>query len=587
MNRLNELEEIKNKIDIVEYIGAYVQLKQAGRNFKGNCPFHNEKTPSFIVSPEKQIWHCFGCNEGGDIFGFVMRVEGISFADALAELAEKTGVKIQKKSGLPKEATDKFYEINELACKYYEKELFRPENPKPLEYIKSRGLEEKTIREFRLGFAPAQGEVMVKELTQLGYNYDELYKAGIAADKNGRKIDQFRNRITFPITNTSGKVVGFSARVLDDALPKYINTPETAIYHKSNILFGFDKAKEAIRKQNHAIIVEGNMDMIFSFQGGVKNVVAASGTALTEQQLDLIKRFTKNIKLSFDIDTAGTTATRRAIDLAVEKGFNIKIITIPEGKDPADLVKSDPVKWVGACKNAKYMVDYLFDSTFEKYDIKNILDKKQAVRELLAVIKKIPDPVEKEHYLKLLGNIVEVSASALNESLTKIKTSKPISVQENEKEASQKINKKNFDNEEYVLALLLVLPQFADFFFGKLGAEEFNNEKISGIIQELKDLFVKKGEINIRSWLKKLVGEKANYINSLILYIEDLFQKSSEEEMGDEIINTVIRFKKRIIEKEKTKISRELKVSEGLGDRKKSQKLLKELQLLIEEEKNL
>ena len=583
---MNESEEIRNKIDLVEYIGSYVQLKQAGRNFKGNCPFHNEKTPSFIVSSEKQIWHCFGCNEGGDIFGFVMRMEGISFVEALNELAEKTGVKIQKRSGAPKEPTDKLYEINELTCKYYENELFRPENPKPLAYLTSRGLEEKTIKDFRLGFAPAQGEIIVKELTNLGFTFDELHKAGVATDKGDRTIDQFRNRITFPIMNTTGKVVGFSARVLDDSLPKYINTPETPIYHKSNILFGFDKAKESVRKQNHAIIVEGNMDVIFSYQGGVKNVVAASGTALTEQQLDLIKRFTTNIKLAFDIDSAGAMATRRATDLALEKSFNIKIIDIPEGKDPADLVKSDPAKWIKACKNAKYVVDYIFDSTFNKYDIKNILDKKQAVRELLAVIKKIPDPVEKEHYLKLLGNIVEVSASALNESLTKIKMNKPTKRQDKDFKGEQAI-KQTISNEEYVLALFLVLPQFADYFFGKIRSEDFEDKKLAGIIQNISDIYAKKGEFDQKKWIKKLEEGENIYINSLILYIEDLSQNLNEESMGNEILSAVIRLKKRNIDKKKNEKRREIKVSENMGDKKEYKKLLAEFQLLVEKEKDL
>lgn len=583
---MNELEEIKNKVDIVEYIGKYVPLKQAGRNFKGCCPFHNEKTPSFMVSPEKQIYHCFGCGKGGDVFTFTEEIEGVDFATALKELAEKAGVKLPERSRAPKEPTDKLFDINEQACNLYVKELGKPENKKVLRYLLDRGMTAETIDTFRLGFAPQAGDLVVKELSAIGYDKADLLKSGIAKERNGRLVDQFFNRITFPIMNAGGRVVGFTARVLDNSIPKYVNTPETPIYHKSQVLFGFDKAKEQIRKQDHVIVVEGQMDAIFSYQAGVKNVVASSGTALAETQLDLIKRFTKNIKMAFDIDLAGQNATKRAIELAWERDFNIKVITVPEGKDPADLVKSDPKKWVESCRKAKYVVDYIFDSTFEKYNIKNILDKKQATKELLVTIKKIPDPVEREHYLNLLATRVSVSVAALEAALAKVKNvaskeKKATEIQEGEKKRT------SLSREEYALSMLLLSPQYTEFFFNKLETNDFKQEAIKHIAQHVLDYVNKNEELDVSRWLKTLSPEDKKIVNRLQLIVEDEFARASEEIINEEVFNAVMRLKREVIESEKKKLSEEMAVAERNNDKAGLLELMQKLHILIEKERNI
>ncbi len=584
---MNELEEIKNKIDIVEYVGKYVQLKQSGRNFKGLCPFHSEKTPSFMVSPEKQIWHCFGCNEGGDVISFVEKIECLSFSEAVKELAGQAGVTLSQNFSQRKEPTDKFFNINEQACTIYEQKLQTTEGKKALDYLKKRGLTDKTIKEFRLGFSPYQGEVVVKELTSLGYTREDLVKAGVATDKNGKKIDQFRNRLMFPITNVQGKVIGFSARVLEDSLPKYINTPETPIYHKSNILFGFDKAKEQTRKQDHIILVEGNMDVIFSYQAGVKNVAAASGTALTEAQLDLIKRFTKNIKLSFDVDMAGQNATRRAIELAWERGFNIKVIEVPEGKDPADLVKADPKKWINACRKAKYVVDYIFDSTFDKYDITNILDKKRATKELLETISRLPDPVEKEHYLQILASRVDVSLQALQDALRKSRKTVLAKNTRNSAESAGKTKKEYRSLDEHVFSLILLAPHFAEFFFNKLTPADFSEDKLLGFARELRSMLESDGEIDLTKWQKTLKAEDKKYIDKLILAIEDEFAEATEDIIGEEIFNSVLRLRHQNFTKAKKSMSQRVNEAERAGDKEKLAGLMKEFQELVERERNV
>jgi DNA primase len=582
---MNELEEIKNKTDIVEYVGKYVQLKQSGRNFKGLCPFHSEKTPSFMVSPDKQIWHCFGCNEGGDVIAFVEKMDALSFPEAVRELAQRTGVKLSQNFNENKEPTEKLFEINEAACRFYEEKLNFEQGKTTYTYLEKRGLSTKTIKEFRLGYSPAQGEVLIKELVSLGYKKEELVKAGVAGSKNGRVYDQFRNRLMFPIMNAQGKVIGFSARVLDNSLPKYINTPETPIYHKSNILFGFDKAKEQIRKQDHIILVEGNMDVIFSYQAGVKNIAAASGTALTEAQLNLIKRYTKNIKMSFDVDLAGQNATKRAIEMAQGLGFNIKIIEIPTGKDPADLVKADPSKWVNACKNAKYVVDYIFEGTFKKYNIINILDKKRATSELLEVISRLPDPVEKEHYLQILAGKVGVSLQALQDALRKAKGQKTKTQSPEKPKIENKPKQSNL--EEHIMSLLFAKPLFADFVFNKLKASDFSDPRLSRLAEELRIENEKEDDIDLKKWRGNQTDIDQEYIDTLVMKVEDEFVDAPDDLLGEEIFNSVLRLHQNNIEKAKKVLRNEIDKAEKDNDKTRLNNLMSELAKLIERERNI
>lgn len=582
---MNDLEEIKNRLDIVEYVGKYVPLKQAGRNFKGCCPFHTEKTPSFIVSPEKQIWHCFGCNEGGDIISFAEKMEGMDFADALRMLADRAGVVLPEKIHTKnKSENDKYFEINEQACTYYQKELTESVGGKQVHaYLKSRGFTDETIKLFRFGYSPAKGDTLVKHFNLKGFHNVDLVKAGIATNKNGRVLDMFRNRLMIPIANNQGKVVAFTARVLDNSLPKYINTPESPIYHKSDVLYGFDKAKEFARKQDHLILVEGNMDVVASFQAGVKNIAAVSGTALTDNQLNLIKRFTKNIKISFDVDAAGINAAKRAIEIAGEKGFNLKVITVPEGKDPADLVQNDPKKWILACKKAKYVVDYIFDSTFQKYNINNILEKKQATRELLVVIKKLNDPVEKEHYINLLSQRVGVSVQALTDALNRTKNdTKKVT------EKSEPVKKAKRETlEEHTVGLLLIAPQYAAFFFNKLGLSDFEDQKLRQVVESIHDFYETKGSLEIKLWEKTLKPELKDTVNKLILRTENEFPETEEEDIGEELFNASLRLKKETLAKEKAAVNVKIKEAENSGDKENLLKYMTDFQTLLEVERNI
>ena len=423
----SQTDEIKSKLSVEEVISGYLQLQKAGRNMKANCPFHNEKSPSFMVSPERQMWHCFGCGEGGDIFTFVMKIEGLEFRDALKLLAEKAGVELKSsgyKSG-DSGRKKRILEIVEISRKFYEECLKIKTGKKAFQYLSERGLSKNTIEKFQLGYAPDSWDLLSKFLKKKGYQENEIFSAGMTVKKDsGGYYDRFRGRIMFPINNVSEQTVGFSSRVMpgeDESQAKYINTPETVLYNKSQILYGLDKAKLAIRKNDLAILVEGNMDVIASFQAEVENVVAASGTALTNEQIRIIKRYTDNVAFSFDLDSAGIKAANRGIEIALAEGMNVQVITVPEGKDPADCVKSNPALWKKTVKNPKPIMEFYFDSVFTKYDATKIEDKKKIAAELLNIISKISNKIEQSHYLQMLAEKLKVDEKVLVETLESAK----------------------------------------------------------------------------------------------------------------------------------------------------------------------
>ncbi len=403
---IDPINEIKQRLDIVDVISGYIKLTKVGANYKALCPFHNEKTPSFIVSPSKQIWHCFGsCSEGGDIFKFVTKIEGLEFSDALRLLADKAGVVLTKQDPRLKTERAKLYEFNERAADYFERCLAAAKEP--LKYLKKRGLAKKTIKAFRLGYAP------------------EKTKA----------LRQFKNRIIFPICDLNSQVAGFTARILPARIatrsvaggPKYINSPDSLIYKKSLILFGLDKAKEAIRKKNLCILVEGNMDVIMSHQAGIKNAVASSGSALGLDQLKIIKRYTNNLALAFDSDSAGEKATKRTIDLAIEQEMNVRIIILKK-KDPADLIKGQgKLVWQKAIKKAKPIMKYYFDDAFAKFNpvgaghVLPVEGKKEIAKILLPIIKRIPNRIEQAHWLQKLAQKLRINEKTLLEVMLKSK----------------------------------------------------------------------------------------------------------------------------------------------------------------------
>jgi DNA primase len=416
------LQAIKDRLNIVDVISGYLQLKKAGVNFKTPCPFHSEKSASFIVSPQKQIWHCFGCGEGGDVFSFIKRIENLEFKDALKILADKAGVKLSSYRPENKQVQDEkelLLRINDFTSRFYHQVLLKETLGKNAsEYLKKRGLSLETIKKWQIGFAPNEFHILEKALLVKKVSFENMVKAGVCAkNERGQIYDRFRGRITFPIFNYLGEVVGFSARILpeldDGKMGKYINSPETVVYKKSEILFGLNFAKDTIRKKDEVVVVEGQMDCIAAHQSGFFNTVASSGTALTQLQLNLVGRLTKNLKFCFDSDTAGQNASRKAGELSLANGFRIKIIELKAVKDPDELLKKSPGLWEKAVKEAVWFLDHYISLAENSFSKDAVEQKHYLTSQVIPLLGFIKDPLEQDHYVKRLVNKFGISEKVI------------------------------------------------------------------------------------------------------------------------------------------------------------------------------
>ncbi len=408
-------EEIKSRLAIEDVVGQYIELKRAGRNLKGRSPWGVDKTPSFMVSPEKGIWHDFSANKGGDIFTFVMEVEGISFREALEKLAAQAGVTLEKYSGGDAKVSQKKARAREalaLACKYYQICLTKSKNVCEYVFYK-RNLNRNTVTEFKIGYSPQGGKVLKGVLMKRGFTEDELEAAGLLNRFSG---DMFRGRMMVPFIDTSGNVIGFTARVLDKGEPKYLNTQDTLLFNKSRFIFGLYQAKEAIRRSGYVVIVEGNMDVISSHQAGVKEAVATSGTAMTEQHLKILSNLTSDIRLAFDGDAAGVKATERAIMLAGDLGIDLSVISNYHGaKDPDELIQKDPNLWKEAVEERIPAVDWLLNKYEENLDLRLAPDKRKYSDVALKLLGYVKDEVERASYEEKIAKKLGVEVAVLRE----------------------------------------------------------------------------------------------------------------------------------------------------------------------------
>ncbi|MDA1338412.1 MAG: DNA primase [bacterium] len=444
---MDEVAEIKNRLNIVDVIMPYVTLKKTGKSYKGNCPFHSEKSPSFIVTPELGIYKCFGCGEAGDIFNFVEKKEGIEFAEALHMLADKAGVKLTQKHG---ENTKPIFEANKLAEKFYRYCLLKTtEGKKALEYLtKTRQLSTKTIEEFGIGYSPNSWDQTYKTLTNKGIKITDLEQAGLVIKKDNGYYDRFRGRVMFPFYDITGRVIGFSARTLNkDDGAKYINTPETKIFTKGQTLYGLFTNKKGIRDNDKALIVEGQMDVISTNKAGFNFAVAPGGTALTKEQLLLIKRFTNNIVLSFDSDTAGINALKKSITLAEGLDINIKVLNLENYHDPDDAIKSSIKKFETMIDTSTDAYNYLINS-YLKENIDSPTKRKQTAKEVTEIISTISDPINRDYYLTQLSEVLGVTKS--NIRLTRSTQNNP---------TPKQIEVKG-TNEEVIISILINYPNF-------------------------------------------------------------------------------------------------------------------------------
>jgi DNA primase len=420
---MDAVEEVKSRLNIEDVIGQYVQLKRAGRNFKGLSPFTSEKTASFIVSPEKQIWHDFSSGKGGNLFSFVMELEGLDFKGALELLARQAGVDLDKfkgRSGGNAKLKQRLIELNDLAARFYQTHLSRSKST--LDYVlKQRRFNKTTVLQFRLGYSPNNGTALYDFLSKKGFSDQEIQRAGLVTKRYSKPVDMFRGRLMVPLMDPQGQVVGFTARLLEDEpnSPKYINTPQTLLYDKSRHVFGLNLAKENIRREGFAVTVEGNLDVIASHQIGVSNVVATAGTALTEQHLKTIGRFASDIRLAFDADKAGLAATERAIPIASRVGVSLSIVTLDDAKDPDELIQKNPKAWEKVISKPQYALDWLIDRYQAQLDLSSGQGKRAFSDALLPTLRGLSDPVEQDHYFVEIAKLLDVSPSALREKLQK------------------------------------------------------------------------------------------------------------------------------------------------------------------------
>ena len=517
---MSAIDEIKQRLDIVEIIGQYVTLTKSGRNFRALCPFHNEKTPSFFVFPDRQSWHCFGaCSTGGDAFAFIMKKENMDFSEALRRLADKVGVTLpsSREFDTQKEARERFYQVNDIAARYYHSLLTTSAaGEKAKAYLKSRGLTTASIDEFRLGYALDSWDALKTQLKDRGFSENELVEAGLlSSGETGRTYDRWRDRLMFPIMDERGRVTGFGARVLDPAAegPKYINTPQTPVFDKSSTLYGLHLAAPGIRQQNAAIIVEGYMDVIVAHQYGFSNVVASMGTSITDKQVNILKKMSHNVVMALDSDSAGSEAMQRCVDHENTLEAEIKVVILPEGKDPDDVIKADADTWRKLLADARPVIDYIFDIAITGLDLSRVSDRTKTRDRLYPIVDNVKDAVRRAYYLQKLAGMVGVTDASLEASMRRKMAVRGKSVRLAETDTPGPGQDSIFRSriEEYCLTLLIQRPELRE--QGKtLPPEYFENSENREIYQawyESEDssfgILKQKVDISIQEHLQRLV----------------------------------------------------------------------------------
>lgn len=551
----NPIEEIKKKVDIVDFIGSFIPLKKAGRNFKALCPFHQEKTPSFIISPERQIWRCFGaCQEGGDIFKFLIKWENITFYEALKDLAEKAGVKLKKIDFEDKawQRREKLFTINSLAAEFYHYLLKSHEiGHKALDYLKGRKINQKIVDAFSLGYAPSSWDSILKFLSKKGYDLEDIHQAGLLVKSDrGGFYDRFRKRLIFPLKDARGNVLGFSGRLLgQEEEAKYINTPETPVYHKRETLFGINLTKDAIKKKNQAVLVEGEFDLISLFQAGIDNVIATKGSAVTKDQLMLIKRFTDRIVLSLDVDQAGAETTKRAIVEAENLDFDIGVVTFDFGKDPDEAIKADPVKFKKLVKKPIPIYDFIIDLALKEYEGKDAYGKKNIGDEVVPFLININNPIVKSYYIKRLAKILEVeekSVEMLMRREAKKKKSRRKFLPEIKREA--KIGRYEM-LQKYVLSLIFQSnkpQQLLNKVDKIVDREDFSQTAYGKLFEDFLSFGKKKSQLNIKKFVSLLPKELVPAFDEAFLFDIEIFGEEIKEKSLDK---TLWEFKKLALKK--------------------------------------
>lgn len=571
-------EEVRSRLNIEDVVGEYVVLKRAGRSWKGLSPFSGEKTPSFFVSPDKQIWHDFSSNKGGDVFSFVMEVEGLDFRGALELLARKAGVDLSmyesKGSQDLSRRKSRMLKALDLAATFYQRMMLADKIS--LEYVsRERGLDRQVVHDFKIGYAPGNGDALTKFLLSKGYSRDEIKDAGLIGS---RGTDMFRNRMTVGLADASGQTIGFTARLIDkDAVgPKYINTPQTLVYDKGRHVFGLHLAKEAIRTADFAVVVEGNMDVISSHQVGVKQVVATAGTALTEAHLKALSRLTHNIRLSFDGDKAGIAATERAIPIAQAVGVELSVISYTEAKDPDELIKKDPQLWEQAIARPQPALEWLIDQYAARVDVSSAAGKRELTNSAFAVLAKVSDPIEREHYIKHIASKTDISEEALGDRLEQfdrpqVARLKPMKVEVDRTRDDQVA-------QDYALALLAIDRSVLDV-MKKLNSSELDGEDRRKLFDYLLEHPAGVGE-----QVPEVLKDIETYVKIVLFKAEARYEDLDGQDRLVEAVKLVRQIKEQKIKQNKLQLTHALRDAETRHDEQETTRLRNELYELIKEE---
>ncbi|MDO8461093.1 MAG: DNA primase [bacterium] len=578
---MDQVAQIREKIDIVSLISEYIPLKKMGRNFKATCPFHSEKTPSFVVSPERQIWHCFGgCSKGGDCYTFLMEYEKMEFVEALRILAKRTGIELEGLGKWDSGITSKkenIYMLNNLSCEFYHYVLTKHNaGKKALEYLtKKREIDSRVIETFKLGFSPSFGNALCGYLeNKKGYKRSDILEAGLATERGGRLTDFFSNRIMFPLFDHRNNIVGFSGRVMSDdssSLSKYVNTRETLVYHKGSHFFGIHTALPEIKKTGKAIVMEGEFDVISSFQNGIRNAIAVKGTALTDNQAILLSRFSKKVSLCFDDDAPGQEAIKRSVPALEKKHLTTFVVVIPKGKDPDDAIKEDAVMFKKAVERDVGVYDFLISKSLESIDKKTAEGKKRITEEILPMLSQIENEVVKEHYLKRLSIELETSFESIVRQIEKIAQKEPLKAkigQEERKRERQEVL------EEYLLALILQCKshkQALEIVKDLLIEFQFTTPSYNKLFNNFYNYFTTTSLFDRERFISSLPKELINAFDTCYLFPLTLFE--DDLEYLQEIRKTAKELQIIYLRSQMTRIGEEMKNKEKLATEEEMQKL--------------
>lgn len=570
-------EEVRSRLNIEDVVGEYVQLKRAGRNFKGLSPFSGEKTPSFYVSPEKNIWHDFSSNKGGDIFSFVMEVEGLDFRGALELLARKAGIELSDYDSKGNQEFAKLkrrlLEAHQWAARYYQQTLLK--NDSALEYVfKKRGLSKEIVQTFQIGYAPDSGDALVQFLTKKGFTKQELAVGGLTNRYGG---DLFRGRMMVPLMDPSGQVIGFTGRILKDEpnAPKYLNTPQSPLYDKSRHVFGLSQAKEAIRKNDYAVVVEGNLDVVSSHQVGITQVVATAGTAMTESHLKSLVRLSPNVRLAYDGDLAGLAATERSIPIGQSVGVELTIISLPDDvKDPDELIQKDVKLWQKAIDSAEGVVDWLLTQYTKRENMAVPLGKRRFTTAALTVVRALQDPVEQEFYLKKIAGYTSTTLEAVKEKFNSDEPEETPELKEVKYSGEAVVDPYSY--QDNLLALALLYPAVREL-LAEVDETMLSNEDRKVILT-----FAKSSKEAVQSTPKDL-QDLDTYVKILLLKADARYGEWSDEDRYFEAARLV-----RIITTEHKKTQKDaltaaLRVAEDEGNEKEAERLRHALNELIKE----